>query len=483
MGKGKSSKPRRAANQQHPDAQPTTEEAPDDALYRGQPSQSSPEGEATGLDCPEAPWGAPCEMETTLRAWMPAGMWLNAVKTDATSFKFAETRSSLFRSLIDSLIFEQPERRVALHGLKSRPELNGTVAFVLGKHKEHENAERYPVEVRQRGQVEKLMVKVQNLRPYTEKLFMVQRASGMKQEHGVHFVQRVRAANKQTLVAAKSPLAPDDPNSAGFDGEARRREREAEGCYTPCRHVPHASTGVGLSDELDPHALDGDELIGEIRRRKRQLLSARLAGTLTWADLDEQDEFLAFWPPKLTAERIALETKRKKLERDVREATGNTRASVRSRAQELLLGEARARLTAHIREKMTVFNEKTRIFNNEHFWFQYWEARVAWQDTLFLKMREEVLRDVVYDEDGKPQVRIAEEEAQLDAAFDKSFDELLAEMKDGGGVDYSALPPPEDAPEQSSMERRAKDPVTVVRRVAGAQFEFDRIGKVPVKKQ
>jgi hypothetical protein len=254
MGKGKSSKPRRAANQQHPDAQPTTEEAPDDALYRGQPSQSSPEGEATGLDCPEAPWGAPCEMETTLRAWMPAGMWLNAVKTDATSFKFAETRSSLFRSLIDSLIFEQPERRVALHGLKSRPELNGTVAFVLGKHKEHENAERYPVEVRQRGQVEKLMVKVQNLRPYTEKLFMVQRASGMKQEHGVHFVQRVRAANKQTLVAAKSPLAPDDPNSAGFDGEARRREREAEGCYTPCRHVPHASTGVGLSDELDPHA-------------------------------------------------------------------------------------------------------------------------------------------------------------------------------------------------------------------------------------
>ncbi len=80
-------------------------------------------------------------------------------------------------------------------------------------------------------------------------------------------------------------------------------------------------------------------------------------------------------------------------------------------------------------------------------------------------------------------MRIAEEEAQLDAAFDKSFDELLAEMKDGGGVDYSALPPPEDAPEQSSMERRAKDPVTVVRRVAGAQFEFDRIGKVPVKKQ
>ena len=76
---------------------------------------------------------------------------------------------------------------------------------------------------------------------------------------------------------------------------------------------------------------------------------------------------------------IALETKRKKLERDVREATGNTRASVRSRAQELLLGEARARLTAHIREKMTVFNEKTRIFNNEHFWFQYWEARVSWR--------------------------------------------------------------------------------------------------------
>ncbi len=31
------------------------------------------------------------------------------------------------------------------------------------------------------------------------------------------------------------------------------------------------------------------------------------------------------------------------------------------------------------------------------------------QDTLFLKMREEVLRDVVYDEDGKPQVRKEEE--------------------------------------------------------------------------
>ena len=34
------------------------------------------------------------------------------------------------------------------------------------------------------------------------------------------------------------------------------------------------------------------------------------------------------------------------------------------------------------------------------------------QDTLFLKMREEVLRDVVYDEDGKPQVR-KEEEAHV----------------------------------------------------------------------
>ena len=63
--------------------------------------------------------------------------------------------------------------------------------------------------------------------------------------------------------------------------------------------IPHLSTSR--------HALDGDELIGEIRRRKRQLLSARLAGTLTWADLDEQDEFLAFWPPKLAAERRNLQ--------------------------------------------------------------------------------------------------------------------------------------------------------------------------------
>ena len=79
---------------------------------------------------------------------------------------------------------------------------------------------------------------------------------------------------------------------------------------------------------------------------------------------------------------------------------------------------------------MTVLNERLRIFSNERFWFTNWEAHIAMLDTLFLKLKNDVLPDVVLDKDGKAEVRIAEEEAQLDAAFDKSFDELLAEMKD-----------------------------------------------------
>ena len=223
--------------------------------------------------------------------------------------------------------------------------------------------------------------------------------------------------------------------------------------------IPHLSTSR--------HALDGDELIGEIRRRKRQLLSARLAGTLTWGALDDHDDFLAEVPPKLDAERVAAESRRKLLERDVKlqHAKGGRGSD-----------GARERLINHVRG-MTVFNEKARIFTNERFWFKYWEGHVACQDTLFVKLKEEVLPDVVYGEDGRPEVRIAEEEAMLDAAFDKSFDELLAEMKDPTVVDLSSVPPPDDATEQSSTERRAKSPATVVRRVAGAQFEFGRVGR------
>ena len=92
----------------------------------------------------------------------------------------------------------------------------------------------------------------------------------------------------------------------------------------------------------------------------------------------------------------------------------------------------------HVRS-ITAISERARMFNNERFWFDNWEAKAVMIDTLFVKMKEEVLPNVIKGEDGKVDVKIAEEEAELDATFDKSFEELLAEMKtadmprEGGG--------------------------------------------------
>lgn len=194
----------------------------------------------TGLDCPDAPWGPPGIHEKALRGWMKRQDWLEMAERMDGGGRTSLGREEVFRSVLDALIFKQPENRCVLHGLTAKPELNGCTVFVLGARGENEESERYPVELRRRGQVEKMSVRPANLWPFTHKLHTNDRLPS--DEAAAQLGARLREAHRHDIVPASSPLPKTDELSAAFGFEAQRAERQAANCHVPYRSPPEAST-------------------------------------------------------------------------------------------------------------------------------------------------------------------------------------------------------------------------------------------------